>query len=141
MTSHSFIGMSRFVFPSPAALRGTLLLRAKNGRQKEKETLSHRHKSRGAANDAFRPRSLFAASQAFNQKGRAQAGLNIEYIGLGISESSKLGGPSKICFLYAMLLTVVVGLADDVLFRMVVLVLPLRVPHPGRNLPKERRVA
>ena len=67
--------------------------------------------------------------------------MNIEYIGLGISESSKFGGPSKIFFLYALLLTVVVGLADDVLFRMVVLVLPLRVPHPGRNLPKGRRVA
>ena len=48
---------------------------------------------------------------------------------------------SKICFLYAQVLTVVVGLADDVLLRMVVFILPLRVPHPGRNLSKERRVA
>ena len=58
-----------------------------------------------------------------------------------MSEFSKLGGPSKICFLYAQVLTVVVGLADDVLLRMVVFILPLRVPHPRRNLSKERRVA
>ena len=58
-----------------------------------------------------------------------------------MSEISKLGGPSKIWFRGALgshssiALTVVVSLADDMLLRMVILVLPLRMPHPGRNLP------
>ena len=37
-------------------------------------------------------------------------------------------------------LTVVVGLAYDVLLRVVVAVLSSRVPHPSRNLAKERKI-